>query len=62
MKGRPPPWEPKVKHWLYAVGGLIAANLRAVQILIGYTKIESTVCYLGVDIEHALNLSESSKI
>ena len=29
-------------------------NLRAVQILLGHTKIESTVCYLGVDIEDAL--------
>jgi hypothetical protein len=28
-------------------------NLRAVQILLGHTKIESTVRYLGVDIEDA---------
>ena len=33
-------------------------NLRAVQILLGHTKIESTVRYLGVDVEDALNLSE----
>ena len=26
-------------------------NLRAVQILLGHTKIESTVRYLGVDVE-----------
>lgn len=28
-------------------------NLRAVQILLGHTKIESTVRYLGVDVEDA---------
>ena len=33
-------------------------NLRAVQILLGHTKIESTVRYLGVDVEDALTLAE----
>jgi hypothetical protein len=33
-------------------------NLRAVQLLLGHTKMESTVRYLGVDIEDALTLSE----
>lgn len=33
-------------------------NLRAVQILLGHTKIENTVRYLGVDIEDALTLAE----
>jgi len=37
-------------------------NLRAVQILLGHTKIESTVRYLGVDIEDALMLSEKTEI
>jgi site-specific recombinase XerC len=37
-------------------------NLRAVQILLGHTKIESTVRYLGVDIEDALTLSERTEI
>jgi integrase len=37
-------------------------NLRAVQILLGHTKIESTVRYLGVDIEDALTLSEGTEI
>ena len=37
-------------------------NLRAVQLLLGHTKIESTVRYLGVDIEDALALSEGTEV
>ena len=37
-------------------------NLRAIQILLGHTKIESTVRYLGVDIEDALALAEGTEI
>jgi integrase len=37
-------------------------NLRAVQILLGHTKIESTVRYLGVDVEDALALAESTEV
>jgi integrase len=37
-------------------------NLRAVQILLGHTKLESTVRYLGVDAENALPLSEATEI
>lgn len=33
-------------------------NLRAVQLLLGHTKLDSTVRYLGVGIEDALSLSE----
>lgn len=33
-------------------------NLRAVQLLLGHTKMDSTVRYLGVDIKDALSLSE----
>jgi integrase len=39
-----------------------AGNLRAVQILLGHTKIENTVRYLGVDIEDALTLAEHTDI
>ena len=34
-------------------------NLRAVQILLDHTKLDSTVRYLGVDIEDALSLAEA---
>lgn len=37
-------------------------NLRAVQILLGHSKIETTVRYLGVDVDHALTLSEPTEI
>ena len=33
-------------------------NLRAVQILLGHTKIESTVRYLGIEIDDALAIAE----
>ncbi|SDL71291.1 tyrosine-type recombinase/integrase [Aliiruegeria lutimaris] len=34
-------------------------NLRAVQLLLGHTKMDSTVRYLGVDLEDALSIAES---
>ena len=33
-------------------------NLRAVQLLLGHTKLESTVRYLGIEVEDALSISE----
>jgi integrase len=37
-------------------------NLRAVQLLLGHAKIESTVQYLGVEVEDALTLSEQIEL
>lgn len=37
-------------------------NLRACQLLLGHTKLESTVRYLGVEVDDALELSESLEL
>jgi len=37
-------------------------NLRAVQILLGHTKAEPTVRYLGVEVEDALALAEATEV
>jgi hypothetical protein len=37
-------------------------NLRAVQLLLGYAKIESTVRYLGVEVNDALEISEQTDV
>ena len=33
-------------------------NLHAVQVLFGYTKVDSTVRYVGVELEDALRIAE----
>lgn len=37
-------------------------NLRAVQLLLGNTKLQSTVRYLGVEVEDALELAEQTEV
>ncbi|WP_331251771.1 tyrosine-type recombinase/integrase [Ruegeria lacuscaerulensis] len=37
-------------------------NLRAVQLLLGHTKMDSTVRYLGVELEDALAIAEDIEI
>lgn len=37
-------------------------NLRAVQILLGHSKLESTVRYLGIEVDDALELAEQTEI
>ena len=36
--------------------------MRAVQILLGHSKIDNTVRYLGIDVEDALALAENTEI
>ena len=37
-------------------------NLRVVQLLLGHTKVDSTVRYLGVELEDALSIAENIDI
>lgn len=37
-------------------------NIRAVQLLLGHTKLESTVRYLGIEVDDALEISEQTEI
>jgi len=37
-------------------------NLRAVQLLLGHAKLESTVRYLGIEVDDALEIVEQTKI
>jgi hypothetical protein len=39
-----------------------ADNLRAVQLLLGHTKLESTVRYLGIQVHDALSISEQLEL
>ncbi|MEM7493353.1 MAG: tyrosine-type recombinase/integrase [Pseudomonadota bacterium] len=41
---------------------LKTGNLRAVQLLLGHSKIDSTVLYLGAEVEDALSLAESIEL
>lgn len=46
-------WRAKAAH-IYRKTG----NLRAVQLLLGHTTVDSTVRYLGVELEEALSIGE----
>ena len=37
-------------------------NLRAVQLLLGHTKLESTVRYLGIEVDNALEMAEQTEV
>jgi site-specific recombinase XerC len=37
-------------------------NLRAVQLLLGHTKLESTVRDLGIEVDDALEIAEQTEV
>lgn len=37
-------------------------NLRAVQLLLGHTKLESTIRYLGIEVDDALEMVEQTEV
>ena len=37
-------------------------NLRAVQLLLGHTKLKSTVRYLGIEVDDALEMAEQTEV
>ncbi len=39
-----------------------AQSLRAVQLLLGHAKLESTVRYLGIEVDDALEVAEQTEV
>ncbi|WP_301030401.1 tyrosine-type recombinase/integrase [Zhongshania sp.] len=37
-------------------------NLRAVQLLLGHSKLDSTVRYLGIELDDALEIAEQTEV
>jgi site-specific recombinase XerC len=37
-------------------------NLRAIQLLLGHTRLESTVRYLGIEMDDALEMAEKTEL
>jgi len=48
LMGQKPPFKPK--------------EIWAIQLLLGHTKLESTVRYLGIDIDDALEMAEKTDL
>jgi integrase len=54
-----------VDSWVTEIGlnpSEYGKNLRAVQLLLGHTKLESTVRYLGIEVDDALEMAEQTEI
>ena len=37
-------------------------NLRAAQLLLGHTKLESTIRYVGIEVDDALEMAEQTEV
>lgn len=37
-------------------------NLRAIQLLLGHTKLESTLRYLGIEVDDASEIAEQTEV
>jgi site-specific recombinase XerC len=37
-------------------------HLRCVQLLLGHTKLESSVRYLGIEVDYALEIAEQTEV
>jgi len=55
-------WHASLRRTKASIIYRTTGNLRAVQILLGHSKIENTVRYLGIDVEDALALTENTEI
>jgi hypothetical protein len=59
LRGTPGRIDPAHKGSPYLQG---TGNLRAVQVLLGHTKSETAIRYLGVEVEDALTLAEATEV
>jgi hypothetical protein len=69
LTGQKPPlklkeiWAIRIRLQLAArTRDLAMFNLRAVQLLLGRTKLESTVRYLGIEVDDALEMAEQTEV
>ena len=51
-----------IKRDMSCITGHEIADQRAVQLLLGHTKIDSTVHYFSAELEDALEIAEASEI
>jgi site-specific recombinase XerC len=45
-----------------SIGSRRTKNLRAIQLLLGHAKLESTVRYLGIEVDDALEMAEQTEV